>query len=308
MSSTSSPSPEALASVREAWSTGTMEGWGFKVIGEAYHSFWNGRIEDADLLLEKYLNVHPLFSAAYAEGSVVKAMLAEEKIYFKQAGERLSQARKDAESQYHKNRSALKRYCKRAGGLVPLQGTKTNTAKLKSIEEEAKKEGPSSAVSLYQQPGDDVDTDDEPSDGEGAAISGDLDYRLVSDALMCKVTLATCNFWEAIVKFKKEAYLKGVLYFRKGWKFYDECDAYRRVLAKESDKFPFFDQLCCCLDFGLAIYHFAISAVPKHLMWLVEGIGFKGDRQEAIAEFNRAAAYEDCFRGMNLSLGGWLHH
>jgi hypothetical protein len=54
----------------------------------------------------------------------------------------------------------------------------------------------------------------------------------------------------------------------------------------------------CRIDFGMGIYHFALSVVPRHFQWLVEGVGFKGDRALAMREIEFVMNSPDGVRGM----------
>ena len=106
---------------------------------------------------------------------------------------------------------------------------------------------------------------------------------------------------DSIIKFRQEQYLKGVLDFKKSWGYYKECDVYMSLLFskdKAIKEIPQLPNIRCSIDFGVGLFHFMCSVVPKHFQFIVEGIGFKADRVLAMEELKRSMRCETAIRCM----------
>jgi len=61
------------------------------------------------------------------------------------------------------------------------------------------------------------------------------------------------------------------------------------------------------IDFGIGVFNFAMSAIPRHFQALVEGFGFKSDRQLAVRSLtlcSQSKSTRACASGLCLS---WIH-
>lgn len=107
--------------------------------------------------------------------------------------------------------------------------------------------------------------------------------------------LAEINFMDSAIKFRQQQYLKGVMDFKKAWSYFKECDSYMTTLfgkMKGLNEIPQLANIRCVVDFGVGMYHFMCSVVPKHFQFIVEGIGFKADRALAMEELKRSMRCE----------------
>ena len=107
--------------------------------------------------------------------------------------------------------------------------------------------------------------------------------------------LAEINFMDSAIKFRQQQYLKGVMDFKKAWSYFKECDGYMTTLfgkMKGLNEIPQLANIRCVVDFGVGMYHFMCSVVPKHFQFIVEGIGFKADRALAMEELKRSMRCE----------------
>lgn len=101
------------------------------------------------------------------------------------------------------------------------------------------------------------------------------------------------------VKFRELKYLKGVLDFKKAWTYYKEVNDYLNHLFQSEraiQEIPQLADIRCLVDFGVGIYHFACSIVPRQFQFIVEGIGFKADRDLGMEEMQRSMRCESAMR------------
>ena len=71
-------------------------------------------------------------------------------------------------------------------------------------------------------------------------------------------------------------------------------------------RFPLFELLSSSIDFGMSIFHFPLSVVPRHFQWLVEGIGFKGDRPLAMKEIESVMSSNEFRAPLAAMLMSWV--
>lgn len=112
-----------------------------------------------------------------------------------------------------------------------------------------------------------------------------------------RVHLADLYLLDSLLKFRNQKYIKGVLTFRKAWKSFDICFKHLPlILPKDEQGNPGEMSFLCefllsNINFGVGLFHFMVSVVPKQFLWLVEGIGFKADRKLALNELTIASNF-----------------
>ena len=106
---------------------------------------------------------------------------------------------------------------------------------------------------------------------------------------------------DSAIKFRQQKYLKGVMDFKKSWNLFKECDdTLTKLFTSEQalNEIPHLPQIRCAVDFGVGIYQFMCSVVPRHFQFIVEGIGFKADRAVAMDLLKRSMRCETAIRCM----------
>eukprot|EP01101_Sappina_pedata_P010041 TRINITY_DN6227_c0_g1_i1.p1 TRINITY_DN6227_c0_g1~~TRINITY_DN6227_c0_g1_i1.p1 ORF type:complete len:503 (+),score=199.29 TRINITY_DN6227_c0_g1_i1:73-1581(+) len=109
----------------------------------------------------------------------------------------------------------------------------------------------------------------------------------IENLLMAKICLSGITLFDAALKFRLQMQLKAIYNFRKAWKYAASANETRKSLPLSS---PCYKELCSYVDLDMGIFHFLVSVVPREFMWVVEGVGFKGDRKLGLAEL--ANSYE----------------
>eukprot|EP01100_Stratorugosa_tubuloviscum_P012424 TRINITY_DN590_c0_g3_i1.p1 TRINITY_DN590_c0_g3~~TRINITY_DN590_c0_g3_i1.p1 ORF type:complete len:511 (-),score=202.08 TRINITY_DN590_c0_g3_i1:92-1624(-) len=107
-----------------------------------------------------------------------------------------------------------------------------------------------------------------------------------SNVMTAKLCLAELSMLDAALKFRLQQLLKGVYNFRKSWKYYESAQAY---FSKVATTDPKYQDLQSILLAGVGFFHFVVSIVPKKFLWLVEGVGFQGNRTLGFSELTSSA-------------------
>eukprot|EP01087_Luapelamoeba_hula_P011163 TRINITY_DN3003_c1_g1_i1.p1 TRINITY_DN3003_c1_g1~~TRINITY_DN3003_c1_g1_i1.p1 ORF type:complete len:544 (+),score=105.50 TRINITY_DN3003_c1_g1_i1:60-1634(+) len=111
------------------------------------------------------------------------------------------------------------------------------------------------------------------------------------DIAVGQVWAALCSaettLFDSILKFKMQKHVKGAYNFRNAWKGFEEAG--RLLKSQVAPEHPDYPRLTGSYDFGVGLFHFMISVVPREFLWLVEAIGFKGNRQLALNEIRAAS-------------------
>ncbi|EGG14918.1 hypothetical protein DFA_10791 [Cavenderia fasciculata] len=102
-----------------------------------------------------------------------------------------------------------------------------------------------------------------------------------AEYLISKLIYAETLVMKAIIEFKAQNNLKAGLAFRKSWKQYSQAFELVKTLPTT---FPIYKHILSCAYYGVGFFHFLVSVVPPQYIWLVEGIGFKGNRMEGLKE------------------------
>jgi len=130
-------------------------------------------------------------------------------------------------------------------------------------------------------------------DDSASRISSSDPKFQVSSALFCKVLLAEVCLWNSMNLFKQRKFVKGVLDFRRSWKTYSDAADIIKTLTppgqEYNDELPLFKEIKCSVDFGMGVFHFGVSSVPPAYRWIVEGVGFKGDRAASLIELKTSS-------------------
>jgi hypothetical protein len=71
--------------------------------------------------------------------------------------------------------------------------------------------------------------------------------------------------------------VKGAYYLRKSWKCFEQAQ-----LIAESSKTVVDQSTLGLIAFGVGTFQFAVSMVPPAFKWIVEMIGYRGDRELAV--------------------------
>eukprot|EP01094_Clydonella_sp_ATCC50884_P019178 TRINITY_DN3692_c0_g1_i2.p1 TRINITY_DN3692_c0_g1~~TRINITY_DN3692_c0_g1_i2.p1 ORF type:complete len:591 (-),score=202.20 TRINITY_DN3692_c0_g1_i2:105-1877(-) len=286
----------------------------YDALERAFSLFWNMRIREGEEFIQPHLSTHPAFAGLQAEVYVVLAMLSERKEDFARATKWIANAKKEIESAYRPCRSALKAYQSAQPAPKPFRAAEVSATE-RVVDRRV------DDVKLESSEGD-TDGSDDGEESLSASSSSPTTFSIpatkmgkVALALFCKILQAECFLWDAVIKMKLQKYVKGAYDFRLAWKRYHECGVIRDAARGDEkpgvegpDDFPFFDMLSSRIDFGLAVFHFTVSVVPRHFQWLVEGVGFKADRELSLMEFDSCRfstrAYRAPLAGLMLS---WIN-
>ena len=87
--------------------------------------------------------------------------------------------------------------------------------------------------------------------------------------------------------------------FKKSWDTFRETDLlFLKIFAnpKAISEIPYIEEIRCIIDFGVGLFHFICSVIPKNFLFIIEGIGFKADRSLAVDELKRSMRCESGFR------------
>eukprot|EP01090_Pellita_catalonica_P010492 TRINITY_DN21935_c0_g1_i1.p1 TRINITY_DN21935_c0_g1~~TRINITY_DN21935_c0_g1_i1.p1 ORF type:complete len:501 (+),score=82.68 TRINITY_DN21935_c0_g1_i1:115-1503(+) len=107
---------------------------------------------------------------------------------------------------------------------------------------------------------------------------------------------------ESVLKFKLAARLlkvKGAFNFRKAWRGYERAESYLQIYMDRMKEMSSTDEhdthvvqyefLKCSVQFGVGLFHFIISIIPRQFLWIAEAIGFKSDRRKAFDELKSSS-------------------
>ncbi|KYQ90267.1 hypothetical protein DLAC_08870 [Tieghemostelium lacteum] len=126
---------------------------------------------------------------------------------------------------------------------------------------------------------------DEKKAGTNGADS--LSQFTKAEYLIAKLIYAETLVMKGVIEFKNQNNLKAGMALRKSWKqFYQAYD----IVKTLPPTFPIYNHIVSCANYGVGIFHFLVSVVPPQYMWLVEGIGFKGNRMEGLNEIKLGAS------------------
>lgn len=102
----------------------------------------------------------------------------------------------------------------------------------------------------------------------------------------------------AMLHHRKQEWLAAVWQVRKAWKAYSEAERECGELQKKTNgqygSEPRGGNVTGRAAFGVGLYNYAISALPPTLKWVIELIGFQGDRKIAIDALDRCAVNMNC--------------
>jgi len=260
-----------------------MEQASLKLVSEAYDLIWNAKFDQAESLLEPVLKKHPIFPLLYCEIACSKYFLSEQKPDYEIVNRRVSGVRKDCQALYRLRKPALKQYLSELPPLVtPCCSIKVDYDHLPQID----------------------------CSGELLSESG-ANLKHVSSALWARSILAELSFMDAVTKFREQKYVKGSLDLKKSWDYYKECgETFNRLFQTDQalKQVPQLAEIRCLVDFGVATFHFMCSVVPKHFQFIIEGLGFKGDRILALEEFKRSMRCEPGVRSHVAALAlSWIY-
>ena len=107
---------------------------------------------------------------------------------------------------------------------------------------------------------------------------------------------------DSAIKFRQQKYLKGVMDFKKSWnEFKDVHDMLKKLFCSEqaASEIPQLFDIRCAADFGVGMFQFMCSVVPRHFQFVIEGIGFKADRKVAMELLKRSMRFETGARCKN---------
>lgn len=113
----------------------------------------------------------------------------------------------------------------------------------------------------------------------------------LSRVILGKVVLAETSLLDAALKFRLQQLVKGVFNFRKSWKYFESAQNFR---SKLQPTIPYYNDYVSSLDNGLGFFHFIVGIVPREFMWIVEGVGFEGDRKKGLEELYASVAANGC--------------
>jgi tetratricopeptide (TPR) repeat protein len=114
------------------------------------------------------------------------------------------------------------------------------------------------------------------------------------------VGLSYAHMARAILRFRKQSFVKGGYYTRKSWVTLK--DGYEALQLQEKLKYAEDEEVSGCIYFGMGFFNFLVSLVPPTLQFLVKLLGFEGDRAAAITQLTRARDSR-CVKRIEASLG-----
>mmetsp|Transcript_15911 Transcript_15911/g.62167 ORF Transcript_15911/g.62167 Transcript_15911/m.62167 type:complete len:549 (+) Transcript_15911:159-1805(+) len=244
--------------------------------GEVHDLLWSTKLVAAEQQLRELERRHPIFSLMLCELFVTRSLLSEKKEDYQAAAKYITEVRKKCSSLYHSRKPALKAYLAKMGADIPDRS-----------------------------PTPDVGDSDE-EDGDAGPESEQT--KNAASALWARSIGAEAALMDSAIKFKLQKYVKGVLDFRKSWKTYEECQMILEKLGRDNAEVPQLKEIACVVDFGVGIFKFACSRVPRQFQWIVEGIGFKADAIAALEDLKRSAGVENMFRHRLSTVSlAWIH-
>jgi len=273
------------------------------------HQGWNGQFAEVEAVLKSNLEGHPAYSQLYGEAAVLKVFMSEKKEDYEVAYARLDAAQRKVNTLYKQTRNIFKAFLKKLGADALLAPTREevhlDTKKLKEISEESGEN-----VEEVKAIVDDLEDDSTSSTPTPDLVPDEFqqsDLLKLTNGFWCKLMTAELLFWISVCKLRQQKYISGVFDFRKSWKTYEECEKIRQKIDQSQYKLPLFDYLAPGIDFGIGVFNFAMSSVPRHFQALVEGFGFKADRQLAVRSLtvcSQSKSTRACASGLCLS---WIH-
>lgn len=232
--------------------------------GEIHDLLWSTKLAAAEEQLNEMERRHPIFSLIKCELYMTRSLLSEKKEDYQASAKFITEVRKKCSSLYHSRKAALKAYLAKKGTSIPDQHATREAG----------------------------DSDDEDGDAGPEAEQ----TKNASSALWARAIGAEAALMDSAIKFKLQKYVKGVLDFRKSWKTYEECQILIEKLGRDNAEVPYLKEIACVVDFGVGIFKFACSRVPRQFQWIVEGIGFKADAIIALEDLRRSVGVENMFR------------
>lgn len=119
----------------------------------------------------------------------------------------------------------------------------------------------------------------------------------------CYALLAECYANYSFTYFRMDSFVKAGYYGRKAWKQYEalgrKVEEYVKAFGEEGK--VDIREAVGIATMGLGLFHFAISLTPPSMLWIVELIGFKADRQNGLREI-RETMVSDSHRGLHASI------
>ncbi|KAK5575436.1 hypothetical protein RB653_006569 [Dictyostelium firmibasis] len=132
---------------------------------------------------------------------------------------------------------------------------------------------------------------DEKKSGNGASSSttpGGPGSSLYTKAeyLISKLIYAETMIMKGVIEFKAQNNIKACIALKNSWKQYYQAF---EIIKDLPSTFPIYNHLVSLANYGVGIFHFLVSVVPPQYMWLIEGIGFKGNRMEGLKEIKASS-------------------
>ncbi|EGC33092.1 hypothetical protein DICPUDRAFT_81103 [Dictyostelium purpureum] len=128
---------------------------------------------------------------------------------------------------------------------------------------------------------------DEKKTGSGANGAAATQSQVTkAEYLISKLIYAETMVMKGVIEFKAQNNIKACVNLRNSWKqYYQAFD----IIKELPSTFPIYNHLVSLAYYGVGIFHFLVSVVPPQYMWLIEGIGFKGNRMEGLKEIKQSS-------------------
>jgi tetratricopeptide (TPR) repeat protein len=135
-----------------------------------------------------------------------------------------------------------------------------------------------------------------------------LERELPSDevaraALEAAGALAYMPFVQASLAFRSGNKLdiaRGAYHLRKSWKAFEVAE--NLAVRFESDGRAVDANSRSLIRLGVGAFHFFVSLIPSSFLWIVELIGFRGDRELALSELEKVRREPQCTRHVEATL------
>lgn len=102
-----------------------------------------------------------------------------------------------------------------------------------------------------------------------------------------------------MVRLRQGSIMKGGYDIRKSWVFFRDAEAYlEKIHGYGYNADP---KVVGLLHFGLGTFHFFVSIMPPHLMWIIKLLGFEPNKELALQELTQCRESE-CIKSIEASL------
>lgn len=131
----------------------------------------------------------------------------------------------------------------------------------------------------------------------------DPDEKSMGQTFLTSVISAELSLLTSGIYFRSGSYLKGSYHLVRSWKVYENSN-------KILEQHPFLREQkdgISLLQFGMGLFYFFISLVPRKFLWIVQTIGFEANRSEGIRLLEECHEQRECCSPTALLLLIWIY-